>query len=125
MLSGSKIIAFVAATDMARAQSFYQGVLGLKLKGEDGFALVFDCNGTMLRVTKVKEAIRAPYTILGWSVQEIRKDIEHLQGKGLLFERFPGLGQDDLGVWAAPDGTQVAWFKDPEGNLLSLTEFPR
>ena len=125
MLAHSEIMAFVAATDMGRARAFYEGALGLPLKNDDGFALVFDCAGIMLRVTKVREATHAPYTILGWSVREIRKDIDRLQRNGVVFEKFPGIGQDDLGVWTAPDGTQVAWFKDPEGNLLSLTEFPR
>ena len=123
MLGGSDLIAFVAATDMARTKTFYWDIMGLALKADDGFALVFDCNGTMLRVSKVQKATVAPYTVLGWSVRDIRGKIQELGKKGVVFERFQGFPQDDLGAWTAPDGTKVAWFKDPEGNLLSLTEF--
>jgi len=123
MLGGSDLIAFVAATDMARTKTFYGDIIGLALKADDGFALVFDCNGTMLRVSKVQKATVAPYTVLGWSVRDIRGKIQELGKKGVVFERFQGFPQDDLGAWTAPDGTKVAWFKDPEGNLLSLTEF--
>jgi len=123
MLGGSDLIAFVAATDMARTKTFYGDIIGLALKADDGFALVFDCNGTMLRVSKVQKATVAPYTVLGWSVRDIRGKIQELGKKGGVFERFQGFPQDDLGAWTAPDGTKVAWFKDPEGNLLSLTEF--
>ncbi|HLA46991.1 MAG TPA: VOC family protein [Thermoplasmata archaeon] len=123
MLGGSDLIAFVAATDMARTKTFYGDIMGLALKADDGFALVFDCNGTMLRVSKVQKATVAPYTVLGWSVRDIRGKIQELGKKGVVFERFQGFPQDDLGAWTAPDGTKVAWFKDPEGNLLSLTEF--
>ncbi len=123
MLGGSDLIAFVAATDMARTKTFYGDIMGLALKADDGFALVFDCNGTMLRVSKVQKATVAPYTVLGWSVRDIREKIQELGKKGVVFERFQGFPQDDLGAWTAPDGTKVAWFKDPEGNLLSLTEF--
>ena len=123
MLGGSELIAFVAATDMARTKTFYGDIIGLALKADDGFALVFDCNGTMLRVSKVQKATVAPYTVLGWSVRDIREKIQELGKKGVVFERFQGFPQNDLGAWTAPDGTKVAWFKDPEGNLLSLTEF--
>ena len=108
---------------MVRAKTFYGDIIGLALKADDGFALVFDCNGTMLRVSKVQKATVAPYTVLGWSVRDIRGKIQDLGKKGVVFERFQGFPQDDLGAWTAADGTKVAWFKDPEGNLLSLTEF--
>lgn len=125
MLGGSDLIAFVAATDMARTKTFYGDIMGLALRADDGFALVFDCNGTMLRVSKVQKATVAPYTILGWSVRDIQAKIRELMAKGVVFERYDFVPQDDLGVWTAPDGTRVAWFRDPEGNILSLTEFPR
>ncbi|HEY5539680.1 MAG TPA: VOC family protein [Thermoplasmata archaeon] len=125
MLASSRIIAFVATTDSRRAKEFYQGVLGLRLMGDEEFAIVLDAHGTMLRVSKVRELVPAPYTVLGWTVDDIGATARELTEKGVRFERFPGVPQDDHGIWRAPDGTKVAWFKDPDGNVLSLTEFPQ
>ena len=86
---------------------------------------MFDANGTMLRVVNVSgiEGYKpAPFTILGWSVGNISKTVEGLQKKGVVFERYPGLEQDALGIWRAPGDAKVAWFKDPDGNLLSVSE---
>lgn len=124
MLARSALVAFLGTTDMARARTFYEDLLGLPLMADDGFALVFDCSGTMLRVTKVQEATCAPYTVLGWSVRDIEAKIRGLMTKGVVFGRYDFLTQDGMGIWAAPDGTRVAWFRDPEGHILSLTEFP-
>ena len=126
MLESAHIMAFVATTDAARARSFYGTTLGLTLEADEEFALVFDANGTMLRVQKVQAVPEARYTTLGWRVDDIRGAVTHLMEKGIAFERFqiPGFPQDDLGIWTAPDGTQVAWFRDPDRNILSLTQFP-
>lgn len=124
MLGRNDIIAFIGSTDPDRAKHFYQKVLGLQLVSDEKFALVFDANGTMLRVSIVKEIQSANYTVLGWRVPDIRAAIQRLTTSGVVFERFPGLQQDDLGIWTAHDKTQVAWFKDPDGNILSLTQFP-
>jgi len=87
------------------------------------FALVFDANGTMLRVQKVRALPPAAFTILGWEVRDLRRTIKGLHKNGVRFERYEGLPQDELGIWTTPDGSKVAWFRDPDGNILSLTEF--
>jgi hypothetical protein len=99
--------------------------LGLRLLADEPYALVFDTNGTMLRVQKVQQVTPAPYTALGWEVPDIYATVRELSKKHVAFERIsiPGSSQDELGVWTADDGTKVAWFKDPDGNTLSLTQF--
>jgi catechol 2,3-dioxygenase-like lactoylglutathione lyase family enzyme len=124
MLGTSPIMAFAATSDAARAKAFYQDVLQLKLTADDGFALIFDANGTMLRVTRVKTVVVAPYTILGWKVADIGLAMRDLTSRGVRFEKYEGLGQDQAGVCTFPGGTKVAWFKDPDGSTLSLTQFP-
>lgn len=121
MLGSLPLVAFAATTDFDRARAFYRDALGLKLIAEDGFALVFDANGTPLRVSKVEKLAPAGYTVLGWKVGDISATIAVLAERGVTFEVFPGLGQDADGVWSAPGGTKVAWFKDPDGNILSLS----
>lgn len=122
-LEEQDIIAFVATADPARAQEFYGGKLGLRLVADETpFALVFDAHGTMLRVTIVKKVSAAGYTVLGWQVPDITVAAKALQEAGVQFERFPGMGQDELGIWASPSGAKVAWFKDPDGNVLSISQ---
>jgi catechol 2,3-dioxygenase-like lactoylglutathione lyase family enzyme len=123
MLGSENIIAFVATRQPARAKEFYGATLGLRLVSEDGFAIVFDAAGVMLRVTNVKEVVAAPYTVLGWEVADIVGTAQSLVGAGIVPERFEGLQQDDHGIWRSPSGARVLWFKDPDGNILSLTQF--
>ena len=94
--------------------------LGLELMSEDGFALQFNANGTFLRVTTVQSLMPQQFTVLGWQVDDIYAEIEALKAKGVVFEMYGFPGQDENGVWTAPGGTKVAWFKDPDGNVLSL-----
>jgi len=122
MLGSSDLVGFVATTDLARARSFYGDVLGLEHVDESPVAHVFNANGTALRVTLVDHATTAPYTVLGWSVVDIEEAIRSLEEKGVSFERFPEMNQDDLGVWTTPGGDRVAWFKDPDGNVISVTQ---
>ena len=126
ILSTSKLVAFAATTDFGKARAFYEDVLGLRLISDEApFALVFDANGTMLRVTKVPEHKPAPFTVLGWDVESIEKTVDRLTAAGVVFLRFPGLNDSDpLGIWTAPGGARIAWFHDPDSNVLSLTEFP-
>ena len=124
MLSSCDIIAFVATTDPERAREFYAGVLGLRLVDDQPAALVFDAHGTMLRIAKVQTFTPARHTVLGWVVANVAGVIDGLAGAGVTFERFAGLQQDERGIWTSPDGAKIAWFKDPNGNILSLTEFP-
>jgi catechol 2,3-dioxygenase-like lactoylglutathione lyase family enzyme len=117
------LIAFVATRDPARAKEFYRDTLGLRLVTEQlPFALVFDAHGTMLRVTIVNKLTTADYTVLGWQVPDIVVAAKALQKAGVRFERYPGMEQDELGVWTSPGGAKVAWFKDPDGNTLSISE---
>lgn len=122
-MTQSKLIGFVATQNPASALMFYQGTLGLTLVSDDPFAMVFDVHGTMLRVQKVKELQPAKHTALGWDVADISAVVKELMGKGVRFERYPGLSQDELGIWKTPSGASVVWFKDPDGNVLSLTQF--
>ena len=119
----SKIIGFVATKNPARALKFYADTLGLALVSDDPFAIVFDVKGTMLRVQKVQELTPAKHTVLGWETADLRATIRELANKGIRFERYAGLDQDESGIWTAPSGSRVAWFKDPDGNTLSLTQF--
>jgi catechol 2,3-dioxygenase-like lactoylglutathione lyase family enzyme len=120
------IIGFITIVDVPRAKRFYQDTLGLRLVTEEPpFALVFDANGIMLRLGMAKELPPAHGTILGWQVPDIKATVEDLGQAGVSFERYEGMHQDELGIWASPSGAKVAWFKDPDGNLLSVTEFPQ
>jgi len=113
----------VPITDGERAQAFYVDKLGLTFVQDDGFAIVLDANGNMLRLTKMKEVKPQPFTVLGWEVPNIGDAVRDLQARGVAFERFHDfMKQDDLGIWTAPDGTRVAWFKDPDGNILSVSQ---
>jgi catechol 2,3-dioxygenase-like lactoylglutathione lyase family enzyme len=123
VLGSSPVIAFVATTDPRRAKAFYAGTLGLRLTGEDPFALVFDAAGTMLRVATVTALKPAGYTVLGWNVRDIDRAVRDLAEKGVAFQRYDGMPQDELGIWTSPGGARIAWFLDPDGNTLSLTEF--
>ena len=121
MLGSIDIVAFVPTKDTEKARAFYEGVLGLRFVKDDGFALVLDANGIMVRVAKA-QFTPAPFTILGWQVSDIKKMVTGLQGKGVQFERFGFFEQDELGIWTAPTGDMVAWFKDPDGNVLSVSQ---
>src|SRR6476659_9179352 len=122
MLSDSSLIAFVATADSGRARSFYENVLGLQFVSEDDFAIVFDGVGAPLRIQKVKKLTPQPHTVLGWSVHSIDDAVKALEGFGITLERYAFLEQDQHGVWRSPSGARIAWLKDPDGNLLSLSE---
>ena len=97
-------------------------MLGLRFVKDDGFALVFDANGIMVRAAKMKEVAPAQGTVLGWQVTNIEEMARELKGEGVVFERFGFFKQDELGIWTAPGGDKVAWFKDPDGNMLSISQ---
>jgi predicted enzyme related to lactoylglutathione lyase len=123
MLATSDVIAFVATTDLVRARAFYESVLQVAPVEENAYACVFDAHGTMLRVTAVSEVAHGGYTVLGWRVDDIGAAIRGLESRGVRFTRYDGMDQDDLGIWTTPGGDHVAWFADPDGNVLSLTQF--
>jgi len=122
MLGSANIIAFVPTKDADKARDFYEGVLGLRFVNDDGFALVLNANGIMIRVAKMKDFSPAQFTILGWQISEIENVVRSLREKGVHFEIFGFFKQDELGIWTAPTGDKVAWFKDPDGNLLSVSQ---
>jgi catechol 2,3-dioxygenase-like lactoylglutathione lyase family enzyme len=121
-LNKAKLCAFVPTKDAERARAFYQQTLGLHFVRDDDFALVFDLTDTMLRVVRVHELTPAPFTILGWNVDDIARTAAALGERGVKLERFPGMSQDAHGIWTAPSGDKVAWFKDPDGNVLSIAQ---
>ncbi|MGO9528566.1 MAG: VOC family protein [Verrucomicrobiia bacterium] len=123
MLKANPIIAFVATTNPARAKKFYKDTLGLRFVSENQFAVVFDAGGTMLRVTPVEKFEPTCFTVLGWIVTDIAKEIRALKKRGVKFKRYDWMEQDELGVWTSPANAKIAWFEDPDGNVLSLTEF--
>ena len=122
MLAAGRVTAFVATTRPDVSRAFYENTLKLRFVSDDPFAIVFDSNGIMLRVTKVQVFTPLPFTVLGWTVDDVAAELAELRTRGVAFERFPGMGQDDDGIWTAPGGAQIAWFKDPDGNLLSIAE---
>jgi catechol 2,3-dioxygenase-like lactoylglutathione lyase family enzyme len=122
MLLSRQIVAFVPTKHVNEARAFYKEVLGLRFVSEDSFALMFDANGTMLRVSIVPDFKPHPFTILGWQVPNIQEAVSDLRAKGVTFEHFGFAEQDVQGIWSAPGGAKVAWFKDPDGNVLSLTQ---
>ena len=123
MLNSSRLIGFVATAKPDDARRFYAEALGLPLIEDGPYALVFSASGTTIRVQKVSGVSPAAYTALGWAVDDIEETIAQLTARGVRFERFEGLSQSDRGVWRTPDGSSVAWFKDPDGNILSLTQY--
>ncbi len=123
MLENQRIMAFVATADAGKARPFYEEVLGLNVTDADNYGINFSAGDYFLRMTPVRDFKAAPYAVLSWVVEDINKIIETLEARGVMFEHYQGLGQDTKGVWTAPDGTKVAWFKDPDQNILSLTQF--
>src|SRR5450631_1232150 len=122
MLTDKQLKAFVPTVKPAEAKKFYKDILGLTFLSEDNYALEFNANGTLLRVTIVPELTPHPFTVLGWNIEDISSVIKSLNMKGVICEKYDFLQQDSLGIWTSPNGSKVAWFKDPDGNVLSLTE---
>jgi catechol 2,3-dioxygenase-like lactoylglutathione lyase family enzyme len=122
MLGSHDLVAFVATTDRARAREFYVTKLGLPLLHDDGFALVVDAHGTQLRITEVEELRPHNFTVLGWQVPDIVATVRELGARGVELEWFDPVDHDDMGIWEAPSGDRVAWFLDPDRNVLSVTQ---
>lgn len=122
MLSSEKLVGFIATATPSKSQEFYENTLGLQLLESSPFALVFKAGSTTIRVQKVQSIVVSGYTALGWQVSNIARTVEELAGRGVKFQRYEGMNQSEAGIWRTPDGSQVAWFKDPDGNTLSITE---
>jgi predicted enzyme related to lactoylglutathione lyase len=123
MLTAFPLNGFVRITDPTRARGFYERVLGLAFDYENPHVTVFRSGDLQIIAQRVKEFVPAASTVLGWEVKDIAKVASSLRGRGVVFEKYDGMAQDDLGIWNGPAG-KVAWFKDPEGNVLSLSEHP-
>ncbi|MEM7766494.1 MAG: VOC family protein [Pseudomonadota bacterium] len=123
-LGAAPVQAFIPISNSDRARAFYQDVLGLILREDTPFALVFETRAGDLRCAKTPAFTPQPFTIVGWAVPDIAVDMATLSSRQVTFERFDGLPQDDAGIWTTPDGAQICWFKDPDGNLLSLVQHP-
>ena len=125
MLGTCDLIALVGTARFDEARAFYEDTLGLTLVSEDPFAAVFDAHGTTLRLSRVEELTPLPFAVLGWQVENIEGSVDGLAERGVAFERYGGMQQDGRGIWTVPGGgARIAWFKDPDGNTLSLTETP-
>jgi catechol 2,3-dioxygenase-like lactoylglutathione lyase family enzyme len=123
MLESARAMAFVPVTDLGRARDFYEGVLGLEALDVSDFACVFRVGGATLRVALVGELSPQPFTVFGWAVGAISETMAGLAARGVEFLRYEGMDQDPAGVWITPSGDRIAWFRDPDGNVLSLTQF--
>ncbi len=122
MTSLNKPVLFIATANDVDAREFYEQKLGLECVSDDPYALVFTVGHSTLRIQKVESVPQVRYTVLGWEVADIRASVQKLSGAGVEIEKFSHMPQDELGVWRAPSGASIAWFKDPDGNTLSLTE---
>jgi len=121
MLQGAEFVGFIPARDLAVARAFFIGTLGLIFLYEDEYALTVDANGTTVRINQVRDLRTQPFTIAGWSVNDVAATVDKMTTAGVTFKRFEGLEQDDRGIWHTPEGDLVAWFDDPDGNVLSIS----
>jgi catechol 2,3-dioxygenase-like lactoylglutathione lyase family enzyme len=121
VLAGANFVAFIPVQDLAVAREFYVDTLGLRLRDENPFAVVVDAHDTVLRLTQVSDLRPQPFTIAGWEVTDMEKEVDSLVSSGVTFNRYDGMDQDERGIWSTPGGDLVAWFADPDGNTLSLT----
>jgi catechol 2,3-dioxygenase-like lactoylglutathione lyase family enzyme len=122
MLASSKMIGFVPTKDSKIARDFYEGKLGFQFISDDSFALVMKAGDSIIRIAKAKDFTPAPYTVLGWEVQKIETIVAWLKQRGVTLEKYPFVQDQELGIWTTPSGDKVAWFKDPSGNVLSLSQ---
>ena len=122
MLGSATLTPLVGTMKPEAAKAFYQDVLGLKFISDDGYALIFEGKNARVRVSKVPAMAAAQYAVLAFTVDDIEKAVDGLTAKGVLFQRYPFFVQDAKGIWTAPDGTKVAWFPDPDLNLLSVVQ---
>jgi len=122
MLSASKLVGFVPTKDSQKARAFYEGKLGFQFVSDDQFALVMRAGDTMIRIAKAQDFTPAPYTVLGWEVQDIDAIVRWLTQRGVVFEKYPFVQDRELGIWTTPGGDKVAWFKDADGNVLSVSQ---
>ena len=121
MLSAGKLMGFVQTKDYQRAQQFYEGKLGFEFVSLDSFALVMRAGGNLIRIVKITDFTPLQSTVLGWEVADVEAAVTWLAGRGVVFEKYPFAQDQERGIWTAPGGDKVAWFKDPDGNVLSVS----
>jgi catechol 2,3-dioxygenase-like lactoylglutathione lyase family enzyme len=122
MLAASKLMGFVPTQDSVKARAFYEEKLGFQFVSDDPFALVMKAGETAIRIAKAKDFTPAPYTVMGWEVSDIDAVVRWLTQRGVAFEKYPFVQDRELGIWTTPGGDKVAWFKDPDGNVLSVSQ---
>jgi catechol 2,3-dioxygenase-like lactoylglutathione lyase family enzyme len=122
MLSSSNLIGFLVTKDYDKARAFFETKLGFQFVSVDEFALVIEAGAHMMRISKVPNFTPARYTVLGWEVQDIEAMVSWLKQRGVVFEKYPFIQDSEIGIWTAPSGDKVAWFKDPDGNVLSVSQ---
>ena len=122
MLASGKLVGFIPTTDYDKARAFYENKLGLEFVSLDQFALVMSVGGHKIRIAKVPNYTPLQGTILGWEVQDIKAVAAWLRDRGVTLEKYPFVQDQELGIWTAPSGDKVAWFKDPDGNVLSISQ---
>jgi catechol 2,3-dioxygenase-like lactoylglutathione lyase family enzyme len=122
MLSAGKLIGFVPTTDSKSSREFYENKLGFKFVSDDQFALVMQAGESMIRIVKGAKFTPAQYTVMGWEVTDIEAMVKWLNDRGVTFEKYPFVQDQKSGIWTTPNGDKVAWFKDPDGNVLSLSQ---
>lgn len=123
MLATSTLQTIVWTSRLPEAEAFYSHLLGLALKGRSDGALVYDVNGGDLRVSPIPRAEPTAHTVVGFAVPDLNATMDALSERGLKWERFPEMPQDAIGVLRTPDGARVVWFRDPDGNLLSIVQY--
>ena len=122
MLAAGKLIGFVPTKDASRSREFYESKLGFKFISDDQFALVMQAGENMIRIAKARDFSPAQYTVMGWEVTDIEANVKWLNGRGVVLEKYPFVQDQELGIWTTPNGDRVAWFKDPDGNVLSISQ---
>jgi|ERR671922_989918 catechol 2,3-dioxygenase-like lactoylglutathione lyase family enzyme len=122
MLASAKMVGFVPTKDSRQARAFYEGKLGFQFVSDDQFALVMKAGQNSIRIAKGTNFVPAQYTVLGWEVDDIEAMVKWLSGRGVVFEKYPFIQDKEFGIWTAPGGDKIAWFKDPDGNVLSVAE---
>lgn len=124
MLDSAKLVGFIPTKDYDAARAFYEGKLQFEFVSLDQFALVMRVGGHMIRIVKLPNFSPLQATILGWEVSDAIATVKWLGSRGVATEKFPWVADKELGIWDAPGGSKVAWFKDPDGNILSVSQHP-
>jgi catechol 2,3-dioxygenase-like lactoylglutathione lyase family enzyme len=122
MLAASKLMGFVPTRDSLQSRAFYENKLGFRFVSDDPFALVMQAGESSIRIAKAKDFTPAPYTVMGWEVSDVEAVVKWLTQRGVAFEKYPFVQDRELGIWTTPGGDKVAWFKDPDGNVLSVRQ---